>query len=492
MGESNQSALAVIMQPLRDLVPYAKNARTHSPEQIKKVRASLHRFGWTNPILVADRSILAGHARHRAAIAMAEEDEDIPRNPDPWQAPTIDLSHLPWPERRAYIIADNRIAEDAGWDRDLLRSEMGDLMAIGLDLSLTGFAPPEISEILVPPGEPEQQPERNLTAAENDAMDRAWQQLTSDWQNTLADARTRGWISPNLTKGSLAVHYLRAMFLGTDIPRTATLAYVPDRLWTAGDKRGDLITGLLAQSCDNTADGRQARDRLRWILAERPAFEAFCGGTSLPALAYRIPNDFPALLARDLINEFTHEPAARILDPCHGWGGRMLGFLLADRAASYHGFDPSPPAHAGVQAMFDDLVPLTPLREKHATLELLPYEQASLDQAAYDFALTSPPYFDVERYDGEQQSHRIYPSFEAWTEGFYAPLMEKTANALKPRAIFALQVGSQSYPLARTAAEIASRIGLAHVETRKTDMVNNRTGTTKDQGEVVMLFRKPR
>jgi hypothetical protein len=487
MGERSE-ALSVVMRPLRELEPYKKNARTHSPEQIRKVRASLNRFGWTNPILIAGKSIIAGHARHMAAIAMAEGNEPIPRNIDPWEAPTIDLSHLSAAERRAYVIADNRLAEDAGWDRDILRSELGDLMSMGLDLSLTGFAPPEISEILVPPGEPEPQVERAFTQAESDALDRAWQILTKEWQDIFASVRDgqQKWLSPSMTKGCLAVTYLRAMFLGTDIPRTATLAYVPERAWTAGDKAGSPVDLL------DEAEQRSVRDRIRWTLAERPNFDGFCGSTTMPMLSHRAPSDFPALLARDLINEFSRERGASILDPCHGWGGRMLGFLLADRAGSYHGFDPSPVAHRGVQSMFNDLVALTPLREKHAIVEMLPYEEAELEEAAYDFALTSPPYFDTERYDGELQSHRRYATFEEWAGGFFSALMEKTAYALKPRAVFALQVGSQSYPLARTAAEIASRIGLAHVETRHTEMRNNRAKTAPDQGEVIMLFRKPK
>jgi hypothetical protein len=202
----------------------------------------------------------------------------------------------------------------------------------------------------------------------------------------------------------------------------------------------------------------------------------------------RIPGDFPALLARDLIDEFTPQSGS-VLDPCHGWGGRMLGFLLS-HAERYVGFDPSEPTHAGVRTMFEDLSALTPERRKHATLHVLAFEDAKLPVAAFDFALTSPPYYDVEKYDGDASSFRRYASFDDWLDSFYAPLIARTAAALKPRAVFALQVGSQRYPLVERALSFGMRSGLEHLETRHTSMVNNRVGTAPDDGEVIVLFRR--
>jgi ParB-like chromosome segregation protein Spo0J len=148
-GNDRQATqLSVTYRPLRDLEPYARNSRTHTKSQLAKIRASLARFGWTNPMLIAESGLIAGHARLAAAIEMAEANQPIPRNADPWTGPTIDLSHLSQPERRAYVIADNKLALEAGWDIDLLRGEFGDLRVAGFDLSLTGFNMPDISTIL--------------------------------------------------------------------------------------------------------------------------------------------------------------------------------------------------------------------------------------------------------------------------------------------------------------------------------------------------------
>lgn len=124
--------------PLDRLVPYARNARTHSPEQIAKIAASMFEFGFTNPILVDSKDgIIAGHGRLAAAreVGLAE-------------VPVIVLDHLTDDQRRAYILADNRLALDAGWDEDILASELADLQGSGFDLSLTGFDEDELADLL--------------------------------------------------------------------------------------------------------------------------------------------------------------------------------------------------------------------------------------------------------------------------------------------------------------------------------------------------------
>lgn len=141
--------LEIVYRPLKELEPYANNARAHTPAQIEKLRASLVRFGWANPMLVAGKQMIAGHARLKAAIAMAEAGQKIARHDDPWVGPTVDLSHLSVAERRAYVLADNRLAEEAIWDHDLLRIEF-EALAVepSFDLTLTGFNSAEIESII--------------------------------------------------------------------------------------------------------------------------------------------------------------------------------------------------------------------------------------------------------------------------------------------------------------------------------------------------------
>ncbi|MFN3595213.1 MAG: site-specific DNA-methyltransferase [Thiobacillaceae bacterium] len=124
--------------PIAKLLPYARNARTHSEEQVAQIAASIAEFGFTNPILVgSDGVIVAGHGRLDAARKLGLE-----------RVPVVVLDHLTPTQRRALVIADNRIAENAGWDEQLLRIELQDLQAEGFDLDLTGFDADALAELL--------------------------------------------------------------------------------------------------------------------------------------------------------------------------------------------------------------------------------------------------------------------------------------------------------------------------------------------------------
>ena len=120
-----------------DLIPYARNSRTHSAEQIAQIAASIREFGWTNPVLIdGENGIIAGHGRVLAAHKLGET-----------QVPTIELSHMSDTQKRAYIIADNKLALNAGWDNDMLALEIDDLKEAGYDIGLTGFNIDEISAL---------------------------------------------------------------------------------------------------------------------------------------------------------------------------------------------------------------------------------------------------------------------------------------------------------------------------------------------------------
>lgn len=124
-----------------DLIPYARNSRTHSEAQVSKIAASIREFGFLNPVIVDGSSgIIAGHGRIMAAQKLGIE-----------TVPVIEASHLTDAQRRAYVIADNRLALDAGWDEEMLRVEFAELADMGFDLELTGFGLDEIAAL-----EPEQ------------------------------------------------------------------------------------------------------------------------------------------------------------------------------------------------------------------------------------------------------------------------------------------------------------------------------------------------
>ena len=129
--------------PVEKLIPYINNARTHSPEQIKKLRASLREFGFVNPVII-DRNynVIAGHGR-----IMAAKDEGI------IEVPCVYVDHLTEAQKKAYILADNRMALDAGWDEEMLRVEIEALQEMDYDPLLTGFDEKELAALFKDDGE---------------------------------------------------------------------------------------------------------------------------------------------------------------------------------------------------------------------------------------------------------------------------------------------------------------------------------------------------
>lgn len=137
-GPQTRSAQQVEQIPVSDLIPYARNARTHSEQQVAQIAGSIQEFGFCNPVLIDKANgIIAGHGRVRAADMLKLA-----------TVPCIRLDHLTDAQKRAYILADNRIALSSGWDEAMLANELQDLHADEIDLGLTGFDAGELSRLL--------------------------------------------------------------------------------------------------------------------------------------------------------------------------------------------------------------------------------------------------------------------------------------------------------------------------------------------------------
>lgn len=140
--------------PIEKLIPYINNARTHNTEQVNKLRSSLREFGFINPVIIdGNYNIIAGHGR-----VMAAKEEKIA------EVPCVFADHLTPAQKKAYIIADNRMAQDAGWDEELLKIEIEALQAEAFDVELTGFEAQEIADLLA--GEAEDAEDDNFDIEE--------------------------------------------------------------------------------------------------------------------------------------------------------------------------------------------------------------------------------------------------------------------------------------------------------------------------------------
>lgn len=143
--------------PVDALIPYARNSRTHSDEQTAQIAASIREFGFTNPVLIGnDNDIIAGHGRVLAARKLGLE-----------TVPCLRLGYLSDAQKRAYVIADNKLALNSGWDEQLLAVELSSLREEGFDLNLTGFDGDSIERFLNPPEEGEGEGEQPESPGEN-------------------------------------------------------------------------------------------------------------------------------------------------------------------------------------------------------------------------------------------------------------------------------------------------------------------------------------
>lgn len=131
-----QQKLKINYRSLKELIPYARNARTHSSSQIAQIASSIKEFGWTQPILLdGTNGIIAGHGRFEAAFLLGIQ-----------EVPTIDLAYLTESQKRAYIIADNKIALNSSWDEQILALEISDLRDAAFNIESLGFDPSEFKE----------------------------------------------------------------------------------------------------------------------------------------------------------------------------------------------------------------------------------------------------------------------------------------------------------------------------------------------------------
>ncbi len=172
----------------------------------------------------------------------------------------------------------------------------------------------------------------------------------------------------------------------------------------------------------------------------------------------QLMNEFPPYRARDLCLQFGCSSQSRVLDPCAGWGGRMLGVSVVTN--NYHCCEPNTPTYEGLLKLREFINAFQPAFK--ASVNHTPFEDHRLKPGTFDFALTSPPYYDTERYSAEDtNSFNRYRSYPDWCAGFFAPLVHNTMRALKPGSSFVLSIGTRTYPMDEDLAAICKgRYGL--------------------------------
>lgn len=356
--------------PVDRLVPYARNARTHSDGQVAKIAAAITQFGFTNPILVDSKDgILAGHGRLQAARTLGLQ-----------EVPVIVLDHLSDTQRRAYIIADNKLAEESGWDVTLLEQELRDLDMEGFDLEATGFTDEEITHLLgdglIPDSiEPRVDPVATQASAERvEAEEKAEQ-----------------------ARGSLAEQFGAPPFSVLDTRQG---------YWQARRDRWLAITGDLTE----TKEG---------VLAEDSLMSDINNGSS----------NFDPVLA-ELMMKWFCKPGGKVLDP---FGGEQTkGVVAGVLGLQYH----------ASEFRQDQVNVNRAVCAKYPHVNYVCGDSEFIDQTiterGFDLCFTSPPYYDLEVYSKEDMSALgTYEEFMAK----YTAIFRKCVAMLADNAFLVIKIG---------------------------------------------------
>lgn len=155
-------------------------------------------------------------------------------------------------------------------------------------------------------------------------------------------------------------------------------------------------------------------------------------------------NEFPPHVAQKIAKKCGVRKTSKVLDPCAGWGGRMIG--ISTICNNYTACEPSTATHAGLIRLSEYIT--TMRRSFKSTVHMDCFEDVQFKESSFDFAITSPPYYDTEQYCNEEtNSMNRYGNFDDWCEGFYLPLIHNTMHFLRPGSTFALNIGSRKWPL---------------------------------------------
>lgn len=453
------------------LVPYAQNARTHSSKQVKQIIASIQEFGWTNPVLIDEgNGIIAGHGR-----TMAAQEIGMP------EIPCIRLSHLTEAQKRAYILADNQLAMNAGWNEELLAVELDTLRDLDFDIPLIGFEQQYVNDLIGTPNLPSASSCQGVFAKDK-IIDEAF-----------AYFRAAGFPYRNV-----AVHV--AMQQINKLAATATEDLMAsDGCYQIADTyhkhRFAATVAGKRSPIESFAIDKSLRHALELELDSDSTIGTSLTGSMLMVYSTQACANFRPAFALRYYREFCG-PDSVVLDTSHGYGGRLVGFM-ASGAARYIGIDPNTETSCANRTMAEAL-------GFADRIELInkPAEDVAHDvlKNRCDFSFTSPPYFSKEHYSqADTQSWVRYgDDFERWCAEFLAKMLELQYVALKPGSYSVVNVADVSikdkrYPIEQATVLNAERAGFMLERTDKYPLTVRFGANQSNEPayEPVFVFKKP-
>jgi hypothetical protein len=449
-------------EKLEQLTPDDLNANKGTARGRGMLEESLQRFGAGRSILVDKKGrVIAGNKTLETAVELGLKLKTVHTNGEELVAVVRDDVDLDSAEGRALAVADNRIAQvNLDWDPSVFRALAED----GVNLE-TFFNPVEMAEMLaqaelaasqldddVKGGDvPAPPPPSNVLIKQAFSLEQIEEALIAAWPKPQSGLE----VAAGLITLARAMGQFNKLCSGRkNVGLYISALFTPKRL-TAEAYKGK---GFVAASKLENFQRVGAKFLARYYQGDINPQHYFKYSLSGWA-GQQFCNEFRPWIARDIYQRYA-PPGGRVLDPSHGWGGRMVGWMAADTGGHYVGFDPAEHQHTGVGALYDFLK----LSSVKSTAEVhrLGFEEAELEPDSFDFAFTSPPYFDTEHYaDEPTQAWVKFTSYEDFRANFYEPMIVKVVAALKPGASFLLNVGEARYPMVKDAQAIAASLGCA-------------------------------
>lgn len=449
-----------------------RNYRKHSDENKRVIKKSLEELGAGRSVLIdKNNTLIAGNGVYEQARALGIPVRVI--ETDGTELVAVKRTDLSTGDekRKLLALADNVASDLSDFDDELLREDfsMEELNDWGLD-----FEQDDMSDV---DEEGKQvQKDEHVEQLLSDAMRQYIAEyvrmidycMQADFGSFLPDGRSVGYAK---------LQYIKAKFYGRKYDGKNSYIFTPQQYMCRsrnGQSYYDAMQSIIA-------GGNAGVAGFRTMTADGNLNHSIGSYYRVAAAAAA---DFSPMVAREIFKNYYH--GGRVLDPCHGWGGRLVGAMLAD-VQEYVGVDPSPVAHAGVVRIYDAF---KEYQDTKVTLIAQPFEDCKWKDDEFDFAFTCPPYFDVEKYAGEDTSTKRYPQFEQWCSSFYRPLIVNTMRALKYDGVFCIVVGSQLYPLADRLKQICAENGYSVSKSDLQILSTNMHETEDDKIDSLFIIKK--
>lgn len=410
MGE-----LQVIYLPLSALTPDDKNAKQHPADQVEQIKESIKTFKMCDPIGIAgdENLIIEGHGRYMALQELGVK-----------EAPCIRLDHLDTDEKRkAYALIHNKTTMNSGFDIELLDMNLAEIETI--DMSLYGFE--QIEE------ETDEKPPKDDSITYFTA-DEIKQDIIDAWN----PKPTVEEFIADIIDIPTAKYQFNRLCQGYQTGYNISLLFNPHRLLTATKTSKSVFYGFL-----NDKKYRKGFARLLVDVYDVQPQSRYHLHIALGTQGYQYVNEFQPYLAQRIYKKYCKD-GSKILNPCAGWGGRLLGIascLFKD--IEYVETDPSTKTYNGLVKLKQFLR----LGDNYKQYNL-PFEDLEVKKNHFDFVFTSPPYFDTEQYaDEETQSYKRNETYDAWKENFLFVMIDKIIYCMKDGAVCMLNVGNKKYPI---------------------------------------------